>query len=99
MALDPVMPDAFAPLSVPLLPRLADGAAFRLKIIPQASAALAFNILQSSSRLATTSTAPPDHAAHSSVPPQITLLRDGERVTHIRLECGCGEVFELQCAY
>lgn len=31
--------------------------------------------------------------------PIITLERDGERVTGIRIECGCGQVIELACSY
>lgn len=84
------MTDAFAPLAVPATSRSAEAAAFRLKIIPQSSAAPAFKPLPS---------APADHATHSSGMPKITLQRDGERVTHIRVECGCGEVIELACVY
>lgn len=85
------MTDAFAPLTVPATSRSAEGATFRLKIISQSnSAAPAFKPLPS---------APAEHATHSSVLPKITLQRDGDRVTHIRLECGCGEVVELACAY
>jgi hypothetical protein len=29
--------------------------------------------------------------------PKITLERDGERVTQIRIECPCGNVIELVC--
>jgi hypothetical protein len=32
-------------------------------------------------------------------PAQVTLKRDGDRVTHILVECSCGEVIELACAY
>ena len=31
--------------------------------------------------------------------PIITLERDGERVTGIRIECVCGQVIELTCSY
>jgi len=31
--------------------------------------------------------------------PVITLERDGEKVTGIRIECGCGQVIELACSY
>ncbi len=84
------MSDAFAPLAVPATARSAEGTACRLKVIPQAGAAPTFKPLQP---------APAGHTAHSSGPPKITLQRDGDRVTHIRLECGCGEIVELACVY
>lgn len=31
--------------------------------------------------------------------PTVSLQKDGDRVTHIRIECGCGEVIELECSY
>jgi len=30
--------------------------------------------------------------------PVVTLKRDGDHVTHIHIQCGCGEVIELECA-
>ncbi len=31
--------------------------------------------------------------------PVVTLQRDGERVTAIRIECACGQVIDLACSY
>jgi hypothetical protein len=31
--------------------------------------------------------------------PTITLQRQGEVVSGIRIECGCGQIIELACAY
>ncbi len=93
------MTDAFAPLALPAGSRPADGAAFRLKVIPQAAAAPAFQPIQPASKTVVASPAPAAHSSHSSAAPKVTLQRDGDRVTHIRLECSCGEVFELACAY
>jgi hypothetical protein len=48
----------------------------------------------------------PDHTAAASAPscaapqkPTITLQRDGQRVTHIRIQCSCGQVINLDCEY
>lgn len=30
---------------------------------------------------------------------QVSLVRDGDRITSIRVQCACGEVIELQCQY
>jgi hypothetical protein len=35
----------------------------------------------------------------ASSTPVVTLQREGERVTGIRIECGCGQVIELACSY
>jgi hypothetical protein len=37
------------------------------------------------------------HADHAE--PKITLERQGEIITHIRVQCGCGKVIELKCEY
>jgi hypothetical protein len=37
------------------------------------------------------------HTSHT--PPKITLERQGETITHIRVECGCGQVTEIKCEY
>jgi hypothetical protein len=31
--------------------------------------------------------------------PSVTLQRDGDRVTQIRIQCVCGHVIELDCLY
>jgi len=31
--------------------------------------------------------------------PRVTLQRDGDRVSSIRIQCSCGQVVELTCAY
>jgi len=37
--------------------------------------------------------------AGSQCEPRVTLQRDGERVSSIRIQCGCGQVIELACVY
>lgn len=31
--------------------------------------------------------------------PQITFQRQGDQITHIRIQCSCGQVIELNCEY
>jgi hypothetical protein len=38
-------------------------------------------------------------AASPGAEPKITVHRDGERVTRISIECSCGQIIELACAY
>ena len=37
--------------------------------------------------------------AHPAGEPRVTLERDGDRVTAIRIQCACGQVIDLACAY
>ncbi len=38
-------------------------------------------------------------AQHTCAPPVVTLQRVGDKVTGIRIQCGCGQVTELNCVY
>jgi hypothetical protein len=31
--------------------------------------------------------------------PRVTIQRDGDRVTHLRVQCACGQVMDLACVY
>lgn len=94
------MTAAFAPLALPAGGRSNGSSAFRLKVLPQATTAPAFKAFQTAPAPVAPPPQPPKHEAHkASSPPKVTLQRDGERVTHIRVECSCGEVFELACEY
>jgi hypothetical protein len=48
---------------------------------------------------------PVDHHAEPAEPsPRVSsaitrLIRDGDRITHIEIQCGCGEVITLECGY
>ena len=45
---------------------------------------------------------PPAAAAmvpHQHAAPQVTLQREGDKVTGIRVDCGCGQVMLLDCVY
>jgi hypothetical protein len=39
------------------------------------------------------------HSTDTCSEPIITLQRNGDIVSAIRIECGCGRVFELNCLY
>lgn len=40
---------------------------------------------------------PQRHESH--IQPQITFQRQGDQITQIRIQCSCGQVFELNCEY
>jgi hypothetical protein len=31
--------------------------------------------------------------------PRVTVQRDGSRVTHLRIQCTCGQILDLACVY
>ena len=31
--------------------------------------------------------------------PRVTIQRDGDRVTHLRIQCACGQIMDLACVY
>ena len=31
--------------------------------------------------------------------PRVTVQRDGDRITHLRIQCSCGQVIDLACVY
>lgn len=96
------MPSAF----VPFLPTSGNAGAPAPTIgngaTDSAAAATAFAALlpeqgnSPTARPAAHSHASPNGAAAT---PVVTLQKDGDRVTHIRIQCSCGEVIELECAY
>jgi hypothetical protein len=68
-----------------------EAAMLHLKVLPQADAKAVFEPLPEGSR--------PEQTAKACGQPSVTLQRQGEIVSGIRIECGCGQVIELACAY
>jgi hypothetical protein len=64
---------------------------FRLTILPQAQPAALFQPTAPSPPPPTT-TLPPKE-------PQVTIERDGDRITRIQIQCVCGQLLELNCSY
>ncbi len=31
--------------------------------------------------------------------PRVTVQREGDRVTHLRIQCSCGQILDLACVY
>ena len=83
------MSDAFVPFAPKASPR--DSAEpFRVKVVSAANGtAVPFQAAGTSS---------PMHASHGGQP-KVSLVRDGDRITAVRVQCACGEVIELECVY
>jgi len=84
------MPNTFTPLvTAPV--SAGDTAMFLLKVLPQAEAKAVFEPLVAGGSQ--------EEPAKSCAPPSVTLQRQGEVVSGIRIECGCGQVIELACVF
>ena len=85
----------------PIAPGPPSDGAPRLKVMPKAASPESsgeFAPLQGPSTPSPT----PAHTGHTpqaSSTPTVTLQREGDRITHIRIECSCGQVIELACSY
>ena len=86
--------DSFVPFDpVPGSGARPPGAFGGLKVVPIAEAGPAFVALP-------TSAFAHAHAASTGPgKPVVTLQREGDRVTGIRIECVCGQIIELACSY
>lgn len=80
---------------IPLTPTAVtpnERSSFRVTIVPQAANARPFG---SAVPPAAAHTAPPGVAAE----PVVSLQREGDSVSAIRVQCGCGRTIELACVY
>jgi hypothetical protein len=83
------MDDTFIPL-LPLPANAAEPAASpRLKVLPGQPSPQPFQPMASA--LPARSCGPEK--------PAVTLERDGDHVTRVRIQCPCGQVLELECVY
>lgn len=89
------MTEIFVPLAAKV-PAVSTGASFRMKVLANASGVTV--PFQPLGALPGRFPAPVAHGEHAGQP-QVSLVRDGERITGIRVQCACGEVIALQCVY
>jgi hypothetical protein len=69
---------------------------FRVTVIPQNGAAQPFQTLEQVVSGAV------EHGSlngKKNCEPRLSLQRDGERVTNIRIQCSCGQMMDLACVY
>ena len=84
--------DKFVPLASAIRPGAPDQNVFRPRVLSSANAA-------SGSDPTKPGSAPHPLHAPGAAQPVVTLKREGDVVTGIRIQCACGQVLELACAY
>jgi len=66
---------------------------FRVTVIPQSEQS---QIFQSLEQLAPVPASP---MSAKNCEPRVSVQRDGDRVTGIRVQCSCGQVMDVACLY
>jgi len=87
------MSDTFVPL-VPMTGAVTGGGSTQMKVLSQPESKSAFAPLVAGASAGAGNASP---AACGQ--PKLTLQRQGDVVSAIRVECGCGQVIELKCVY
>jgi hypothetical protein len=69
---------------------------FRVTVIPQSEPGHTFQTL---GQVAAAASENGSTNAKKNCEPHLSVQRDGERITNIRVQCNCGQVMELACVY
>jgi hypothetical protein len=80
--------DEFVPLVAATPPR--DSREFQITVIPQNGQAQAFQSLGKPGAAV---------SPNKNSEPELTLQRDGNRITHIHIRCNCGQTHDIECVY
>ena len=84
--------ESFVPLTA--APVSGERREFRVAVIPQSEQSRTFQSLE---QLAP---APAESSNHKKIcEPRVSVQRDGDRVSSIRIQCGCGQVMDVACLY
>jgi hypothetical protein len=88
--------ESFVPLISAAPNASSERANFQAKVVPNPDQAQKFQPAESS---IPASHAPGAAARSSQCEPRVSLQRDGDRITGIRVQCSCGQVIDLACVY
>jgi hypothetical protein len=91
----PTQTESFVPLATPVSASSGERAEFRATVLSQPGQIQKF---QTATSPAATITAPAASRT-ANCQPQVSVKRDGDRVTGIQIQCSCGEVIDLSCVY
>ena len=85
--------EPFVPLTA-AASRPGESAEQRVNVVSQPGHTQSFQPLAAATAAAST-------AAHASktCDPRVSIQREGDQVTGIRIHCGCGQVIDLACIY
>ncbi len=86
--------EPFVPLTAAAT-RRGDSPEYRVNVVSQAEHTQSFRPLTAEA---------PSAASHAALgskncEPRVSIQREGDQVTGIRIHCGCGQVIDLACIY
>jgi len=85
--------ESFVPLTT--LPASGESREFRVTVIPKAGQTLPLQSLEPAAPAA----AGAGPGAGNMCEPRVSLQCEGDRITNIRIQCTCGQIMDLACAY
>jgi hypothetical protein len=93
-----IQTEPFVPLTTATVPRssASDQNHFSVTVISQAASVQSFKALELESPAAP---AAPTVPHTKSCDPRVSIQREGDLVTGIRIQCSCGQVIDLACVY
>src|ERR1700744_6412082 len=69
---------------------------FRVTVIPKGETAQPFQTL---GQVASSAAEMDSAHGRKNCEPRLTVQRDGDCITNIRIQCSCGQIMELACVY
>jgi hypothetical protein len=85
--------ESFVPLTT--LPTSGEHQEFRITVIPKNGQTRPLQSLDPAAPAPTGG----GLGAEKTGEPRVSLQYDGDRVTHIRVQCSCGQIMDLACVY
>ena len=89
--------ESFVPLTT--LPTSGDHQEFRITVIPKNGQTRPLQSLDPAVSAPTGGGPGGGPGAEKTGEPRVSLQYDGDRVTHIRVQCSCGQIMDLACVY
>jgi hypothetical protein len=92
--MSPQRTESFVPLTA--APPSGENREFRVTLVPQTGPAQIFQTLE---QIASGAAPGTSLDSKTNCEPRLSLQRDGERITNIRIQCTCGQMMDLACVY
>jgi hypothetical protein len=86
----------FVPLTA-VAPKSGERQEYSVTVLAQSERTETFKLLESAPTAAAAGGAAVRHG--KTCEPQVAIQREGDQVSGIRIQCGCGQVIELACVY
>ena len=89
----PQKPESFVPLTTAT--PAGGQREFRVTVLPEAAQARPFKSLEPPAAGSAGSAANPGNSCE----PHVSIQREGDRITNLRVQCTCGQIMDLACVY